>query len=181
MFKKASHSISPFLLLTVFFLVSSNVLATSNAFVPYKDSLGRFSLDFPGTMQVQAKNPDDVLIFHPNATFRINILIEKRPKKVQPDATAFMNAFKENLKQEAKQSEILKEGRSTSIDGAQAYLIYTFTDKRGIRMMQLCQFYATEDLFLQLIINDRAEGFKNLEQVISRIHESFRILKPDLK
>ncbi|MCX5871791.1 MAG: hypothetical protein NTY51_00925, partial [Deltaproteobacteria bacterium] len=68
MFKKASCSIPPLLLLAILLLVSSNVLATSNAFILYKDPLGRFSLDFPGTMKVQAKNPDDVLIFHPNAT-----------------------------------------------------------------------------------------------------------------
>ena len=86
-----------------------------------------------------------------------------------------------NLKLETKQPEILKEGSSKNIKGAQAYLIYAFTDKRGIRLMQLCQYYATEDRFLQLIITDRIEGFRNLEKIISEIHESFKILKPNLQ
>ncbi len=153
----------------------------TNAFKTFKDPLNRFSIKFPATMKVEDSNPDEIRIYHPNATFRINITIEKRLKKGPPDATAFINAFKQNLKLETQQPEILKEGRSKTIKGAQAYLICAFTDKRGIRLMQLCQYFATEDRFLQLIIMDKIEGFKNLEKIISEIHDSFTILKPDLK
>ena len=162
---------------------SHNALAAagSKAFKTYTDPLKRFSIKFPATMKVEESNPDEIRIYHPNATFRINISIENRLKKGPPDTTAFIKAFKPNLKLETKQLEILKEGSSKNIKGAQAYLIYAFTDKRGIRLMQLCQYYATEDRFLQLIITDRIEGFRNLEKIISEIHESFKILKPNLQ
>jgi hypothetical protein len=162
---------------------SHNALAAagSKAFKTYTDPLKRFSIKFPATMKVEEPNPDEIRIYHPNATFRINISIENRLKKGPPDATAFIKAFKQNLKLETKQPEILKEGSSKNIKGAQAYLIYAFTDKRGIRLMQLCQYYATEDRFLQLIITDRIEGFRNLEKIITEIHESFKILKPNLQ
>ncbi len=155
--------------------------AGSKAFKTYTDPLKRLSIKFPATMKVEEPNPNEIRIYHPNATFRINISIENRLKKGPPDATAFIKAFKQNLKLETKQPEILKEGSSKNIKGAQAYLIYAFTDKRGIRLMQLCQYYATEDRFLQLIITDRIEGFRNLEKIISEIHESFKILKPNLQ
>jgi len=169
--------------LAVLIFTSGNLSAASNAnaFKTFKDPLNRFSIKFPATMKVQDSNPDEIRIYHPNATFRIKISVEKRLKKGPPDATAFINAFKQNLKLETKQPEILKEGRSKTIKGTQAYLICEFTDKRGIRLMQLCQYYSTEDRFLQLIIMDRVEGFKNLEKIISEIHDSFTILKPDLE
>ncbi len=171
------------LLLVVSIFPSGNLSAAPNnsAFKTYTDPLKRFSIKFPSTMKVEEPNPDEIRIYHPNATFRINISIENRLKKGPPDATAFIKAFKQNLKLETKQPEILKEGSSKNIKGAQAYLIYAFTDKRGIRLMQLYQYYATEDRFLQLIITDRVEGFKNLEKIISEIHESFKILKPRLQ
>ena len=175
------------IILTLFLVVSifpsGNLSAAPNisAFKTYTDPLNRFSIKFPATMKVEEPNTDEIRIYHPNATFRINISIENRLKKGPPDATAFIKAFKQNLKLETKQPEILKEGSSKNIKGAQAYLIYAFTDKRGIRLMQLYQYYATEDRFLQLIITDRIEGFKNLEKIISEIHESFKILKQRLQ
>ncbi len=171
------------LFLVISILPSGNLSDASetSAFKTYTDPSKRFSIKFPSTMKVEEPNPDEIRIYHPNATFRINISIENRLKKGPPDATAFIKAFKQNLKLETKQAEILKEGSSKNIKGAQAYLIYAFTDKRGIRLMQICQYYATEDRFLQLIITDRIEGFRNLEKIISEIHESFKILKPNLK
>jgi hypothetical protein len=171
----------PALIVVMSLLIAGHVAAQeSNAFKIYKDPLGRFSLKFPTTMKVRQISPDEVNIYHPKASFRINISIEKSLKKGKPDAGAFIKAFKQNLKLETKDPKIIKEGEAPGIKGAQAYIIYSYTDKRGIRLTQLCQYYSTESRFLQLIITDRAEGFKNLESVISEIHASLKILKPNL-
>jgi hypothetical protein len=171
----------PALIIFVSLLIECHVTAQElNAFRIYKDPLGRFSLKFPITMKVRQISADEVNIYHPKASFRINISIEKSLKKGKPDAAAFIKAFKQNLKLETKDPQIIKEGEAPGIKGAQAFIIYSYTDKRGIRLTQLCQYYSTEGRFLQLIITDRAEGFKNLESVISEIHASLRILKPNL-
>ena len=155
--------------------------ASPEAFKTYKDPLGRYSLKYPSTMKVQDSNPDDVLIYHPQATLRISVAVEERRKKGPPDATGFMEAFKKNLKTETKELEILKEGKTPQIKGAQGYVSYAFTDKRGMRLVQLCQYYASEDWFLQLIISDKQEGFSNIEPVISEIHKSLLINKPSVQ
>ncbi len=171
----------PALIIVMSLLIEGHVAAQeSNAFRIYKDPLGRFSLKFPVTMKVRQISADEVNIYHPKASFRINISIEKSLKKGKPDAAAFIKAFKQNLKLETKDPQIIKEGEAPGIKGAEAFIIYSYTDKRGIRLTQLCQYYSTEGRFLQLIITDRAEGFKNLESVISEIHASLRILKPNL-
>lgn len=152
--------------------------ASPEAFKTYKDPLGRYSLKYPSTMKVQDSNPNDVLIYHPQATLRISVAVEERRKKGPPDAAGFMDAFKKNLKMETKELEILKEGKAPQIEGAQGYVSYAFTDKRGMRLVQLCQYYASENWFLQLIISDKQEGFSNIEPVISEIHRSLLINKP---
>ena len=159
------------------------VIAANNkeAFRNYTDKLKRFSIKIPVTMKVEEIGPDEIRIYHPNATLRINIAIDKRLKKTRPNAAAFFEAFKQNLKLETRQLEVLKEAKLKNLPGEQAYVIYAFTDKRGIRLMQLYQYYATQDRFFQLSITDRIEGFKNLEKIISEIHGSLKILKPDLK
>jgi len=171
----------PTLVIVLSLLFQGHVTAQeSKAFRIYKDPLGRFSLKFPITMKVREISANEVNIYHPKASFRINVSIEKSLKKGKPDAAAFIKAFKQNLKLETKDPKIIKEGEAPGIKGAQAFIIYSYTDKRGIRLTQLCQYYSTESRFLQLIISDRAEGFKNLESVISEIHASLRILKPNL-
>lgn len=171
----------PTLVIVLSLLFQGHVTAQeSKAFRIYKDPLGRFSLKFPITMKVREISANEVNIYHPKASFRINVSIEKSLKKGKPDAAAFIKAFKQNLKLETKDPQIIKEGSAHGMEGAQAFIIYSYTDKRGIRLTQLCQYYSTESRFLQLIISDRAEGFKNLESVISEIHASLRILKPNL-
>ncbi|MGC8657610.1 MAG: hypothetical protein ACP5U1_00905 [Desulfomonilaceae bacterium] len=147
----------------------------------FTDKLKRFSIKIPITMKIQEMSPNEIRIYHPNATLRINIEIDKRLKKDPPNAAAFFRAFKHNLELETRQFKVLKEGRLENLPGEQGYLTYAFTDKRGMRLMQLYQYYATEDRFFQLSITDRLEGFKNLEKLISDIHRSLKILKPDLK
>lgn len=169
------------LVVLIFLSVALSGAPSDGSFKIFKDKLNRFSIKIPVTMEIHYSNPDEIRIYHPKATFRINISIEKRLKEGKPDATAFMQAFKQNLKLETNQLKILKEGQSSTLPGAQAYLIYSYADKRGIRLMQLYQYYATNDRFFQLFITDRVEGFKNLEKVISDIHGSLKILKPDLK
>ena len=178
---KSIKSIRCLICLTTLIWSSEASAVSPDAFKVYSDPLGRYSLKYPSTMKVQNSNPNEALIYHPEATFRISIAIEKRIKRGPPNVAGFLEAFKKNLKMETAELEILKEGKASNIEGAQAYLSYAFTDKRGIRVVQLCQYYSSENWFLQLIISDKQEGFKNLEPIISEIHKSFRILKPSLE
>ncbi len=148
-------------------------------FRTFVDSRGRFSIKYPATMSVESPTPDELNIFHPSASLRISLDIIKRPKKSSRDTKAFMEAIKRNLKEEFKDSTVLKEGNPSS-DSSQQYLVCSFTDKRGVKLTQLTQVYLADEHILQLMITDRPEGFKNLMSVIDRISNSLRILKPSL-
>lgn len=132
-------------------------------------------------MQVVAPNPDEVKVSHPKATLRITLFIEERPKKAVPTSQALLDTIKKRLKDELKGATILEEGTLPGIKGAQGYVICFFKDRRDMELVQLLQYYVTEDRLLQMIISDRPEGFKNLQKVIRQIHQSLKILKPDLK
>jgi hypothetical protein len=146
----------------------------------YHDAKGRFSIDYPSTMTVDASNPDEIRIFHPSASFRINIDLIKRPKKSSRDAKPFMNAVKGNLKEEFTDVKIIDEGHAAN-DPSQLYLLCSFTDKRGVRLTQLTQVYLAEERILQLIISDKPEGFRNLAGIIDKIRNSLKIMKSSLE
>ncbi|HMK33515.1 MAG TPA: hypothetical protein VK463_00510 [Desulfomonilaceae bacterium] len=155
--------------------------AAEEGYAHYVDPQWRFSLDYPVTMKVSSPNPDELKISHSGATLRVTIFIEKRPKKEPPNAQVHLEALKKKLSEEEKDVSILEEGKGTGIPGAQGYLICSFKDRRGMQLVQLVQYYASEDLILQMVISDRPQGFKNLEQVIRKIHHSLKILNPKLK
>ncbi|MBI5250661.1 MAG: hypothetical protein HY912_14315 [Desulfomonile tiedjei] len=165
------------LCLTFFFAESS---FSQKAFKQYTDGAGRFTFEYPSTMTVKNQGPDEVKIYHPAATLRISAFVQDRPKKSPPKAEAVADLF-EKLKQEMKDCTVIEQGKLAGLDGAQGYNIYSFRDHRGMELVQLVQYFIAEDRVLQMIISDRTEGFKNLEKVIRKIHNSLKILNPKLK
>jgi hypothetical protein len=85
------------------------------------------------------------------------------------------------LQEEMKKVSVLGEGKLEGLQGSQGYVAASFTNQKGVQMVQMVQYYVSEDRFLQMTFSDRAEGFKNLETVIRKIHQSLKILKPKLK
>jgi len=155
--------------------------AAADGFKQYLDPHGRFFFDYPATMNAESTGADQVKISHPGATLRITVFVEKRPKKAVPDAQGLLEVFKNKLKEDVKDVSVLEEGKLKGLEGSQGYLICFFKDARGIGLVQLIQYYVSEERVLQLIISDRPQGFKNLEKVIRRIHGSLRIVSPNLK
>jgi hypothetical protein len=158
-----------------------SIAAAADGFKQYSDPRLRFFFDYPATMNVTSKGADEVKISHPGATLRITVFVEKRPRRAVPDAKGLLEAFKSKLKEEMKDVSILEEGKLKGLEGSQGYLICSFKDARGIRLVQLIQYYVSEESVLQLIISDRPEGFKNLADVIRRIHGSLKVASPSLK
>ncbi len=150
-------------------------------FKQYTDPSRRFILDYPGTMKVSVRKPDEVIFSHPKASLSIRIVIEKRPRTKVADANALLLAFKTKLKEEKRHAAILEEGKLPGLAGSQGYLICSFKNRKDIRVVQLVQYYVAKNRFLLLIISDRLEGFKNLAQVIRKIHRSLRIIDPQLR
>lgn len=160
---------------------SGRALCIDPGFMQYTDPSRRFILDYPATMKVSAPTPNEVSIFHPKASLTIRVFIEKRPRKTIADAKILLAAFKKKLKEEKRGVTILEEGSLPGLKGSQGYLICSFKNQRGIQVVQLVQYYVTQDRLLHLIISDRVEGFKNLADVIRKIHRSLRIVEPSLK
>jgi hypothetical protein len=146
----------------------------------YTDPQARFVFDYPATMSVQASDPDAVLITHPKASLRIAVFIEKRENKGK-DAESQIQAFKVKLKEEVKDFNILEEGKVPGISGPQGYIVCSFKNAKGLQVVHLVQYYFASDRILRMTIQDRPEGFKNLEKLIKVIHHSLRILNPGLK
>jgi hypothetical protein len=150
-------------------------------FKTFTDPQKRFSFEFPGTMNVEQSSEDEVKIFHPKATLRINVFIEKRRANSHAGAPFLLETLKKRLQEEMKQVVFIEEGKSPHIKGSQGFIICSFVDSRGIKLTQLIQYYVTEDRILQMIVSDKTPGFQNLEKIIRYIHQSLRILNPALK
>jgi hypothetical protein len=150
-------------------------------FKQYTDPAGRFSLEYPATMKVSAPKPDAVTIYHPRASLLIRIFVEKWRRAKVTSAGAMLQAFKTQLKEENKGVTILEEGKLPGLKGSQGYQICSFKNHDGIRVVQLVQYYVAKTGFLQLIISDRLEGFKNLADVIRKVHRSLRIIDPQMR
>ena len=162
-------------------LLTGSVAATDGGFTRYNDPEQRFTFDYPSTMKVRAAGNDEVKIIHPGATLRITVLVEKRRRTTTASAEVLLDAFKKTLKAEMKDATILEEGKLPGLEGSQGFIVCSFKDLRGIQLVQLVQYYVTEDRVLQMTISDRPEGFKNLEPVIRKIHQSLRILNSKLQ
>jgi hypothetical protein len=163
------------------FIATDLTTAAEEGYAHYADPQRRFALDYPATMKVSAPAPDELKISHPGATLRITVFVEKRPDKGPPNALLLLEALKKKLKEEMKDVVILEEGKAPGLTNAQAYLICSFKDRRGIQLVQLVQYYVSDDLLLRMIISDLPQGFKNLDKVIRKIHHSLKILNPKLK
>jgi hypothetical protein len=154
--------------------------AAEPGFTQYTDPGRRFMFDYPSTMKVQVSNSDEVKIFHPGATLRITVFVEKRPRATKATARDLLAAFNKKLKEEMKDVSIIQEGKLENLGGSQGYVICSFKNRKGIHLVQLVQYYVTKDRLLQMTISDLPRGFKNLWKVIDNIHRSLRIINPDL-
>jgi hypothetical protein len=147
----------------------------------YTDPGRRFLFDYPATMSVRSAAPDEVLIYHPGASFRIAVYVERRKTKSGRTAQDLLNAFKKELEKENKDVSVLGEGKLEGLSGSQGFVVVSFKDQKGTQLVQLVQYYVTENGLLQMTISDRPWGFKNLEPVIKKVHQSLRIIDPTLK
>jgi hypothetical protein len=165
----------------ILFLIFKTAAFAAEGFSQYTDPEKRFIFDYPSTMKVDVPNKDEVLISHPGASLRIAVFVQTRKTKGPANADLFIEAFKKNLKDEMKEGALLEQGKSPSLQGAQGYVVCSFKNNKGTQLIQLVQYYVTEDRVLQMTISDRPAGFKNLEKVIKRIHYSLRVVNPQLK
>lgn len=156
-------------------------LAQDALYKHYTDPEGRFGFDYPSTMKVQTPSNDEVKVYHPGAGFRITVFVEKSPGKSKLTASNLLAASKKQLEEEAREVSVIGQGKLPGIDGSQGYIVVSFRDARGTRLVQMVQYYVADDRFLQMTIADRAEGYKNLEPVVQKVHNSLKILKPQLK
>lgn len=169
------------ILLCASWSVAAHTAPEQEPYKQYTDPGRRFIFDYPATMKVKSTGPDDVQIFHPKASFRISVFVEKRKNK--PDLTAqdLLAALKKELAKQTKDFSVLGEGKLEGLPGSQGYVVVSFKDKRGIELVQLVQYYVSPNACLQMTISDRPWGFKNLEPVIKKVHQSLRIIDPTLK
>lgn len=165
---------------TVTGLVYNDAHAAQEGYKKFVDPAGRYVIEYPATMRPEIVGTDEVTFSHPQASLRMKIVLEPRTQKGKIDEQALLNSLKKHLAQGARDASILEEGRLPGVSGHQGYFVCSFKDKRGIKVMQLVQYYVSRDNVLQLIISDRPQGFMNVEKVIRRIHRSLKILKPDL-
>ncbi len=183
MLTKRSISIIGFLFLTgsMCWLTLGPVLAEDSPYKQYVDPAGRFSFEYPATMKLEAAQKDEVTVYHPATLFHISVSVRQLRGKSNLNADVLLAAWKKALQEEMKNVSVLGEGKLEGLQGSQGYVAASFTNKKGLQMVQMVQYYVSEDRFLQMSISDRAEGFKNLETVIRKIHQSLKILKPKLK
>ena len=163
-------------------LTSDHVFGQEALYKQYVDPAGRFSFEYPATMKLEAAQQDEV-----TSLSSCNIVSYLRvcgtdTGQVQFELPMFCWLYgKRALQEEMKNVSVLGEGKLEGLQGSQGYVAVSFTDKKGVQLVQMVQYYVSEDRFLQMTISDRPEGFKNLETVIRKIHQSLKILKPKLK
>ena len=151
----------------------------------YSDPQNRFSFSYPATMKVEKPSPDEVKIYHPGATLRINVFVEKRTQKQAdkpsaPQAQPLLEALKVRLKHEITDATILEEGHLPGSKDRQGYLICYFVDRKATKHVQLVQYFVTERSLLQMVISDHPVGFKNLQEVIRKVHGSLEVKQDKL-
>ncbi len=154
--------------------------AQEGGYKKYVDPRDRFSFDYPASMSCNQITPDDVTFSHPSASLRIAVLVEPRKTEKPLDPQPLLESVKKSLAESAKDAAVLEQGQLPGIPGAQGYLVCTFKDKNGRKVMQLVQYYVAADKMFQMIISDRPQGFLNVEKVIRHIHRSLKIMKPAL-
>ncbi|MFH0825322.1 MAG: hypothetical protein V2B18_21430 [Pseudomonadota bacterium] len=151
--------------------------ASKDPFTRYKDPGGRFSFEYPNTMTPRNSDPDEVTLFHPKAGLRISVFVEKRRTKGPAQVKPLIEALKKGTGEDGKSVEVLKEGKLPGWSDAQGYVVCTFKARKDLELVQMIQYYVSGTHILQMIVSDRPEGFKNLVQVIERIHRSLRVVE----
>ncbi len=162
-------------------LISDHSSGQEALYKQYVDPAGRFSFEYPATMKLAAAPKDEVTVYHPATLFRVSVFVRQLQGKSNLTADVLLAVWKKALQEEMKNVSVLGEGKLSGIQGSQGYVAVSFTDKKGVQLVQMVQYYVSEDRYLQMIISDRPEGFKNLETVIRKIHQSLKILNPKLK
>ena len=173
--------VAQFLLIVLALVTSDHVFGQEAPYKLYVDPAGRFSFEYPATMKLQSTSDNEVRIYHPAASFGISVFVEQKQGNSNLTADALLAALKKTLREEMKSVSVLGEGKLAELQGSQGYVAISFTNKKGIQMVQMVQYYVADGRFLRMTLTDRAEGFKNLEPVIRKIHQSLKILKPKLK
>lgn len=169
------------LILSMCCLISGHSSGQEALYKQYVDPAGRFSFEYPATMKLETAPKDEVTVYHPATLFRVSVFVRQLQGKSNLTADVLLSVWKKALQEEMKNVSVLGEGKLPGIQGSQGYVAVSFTDKKGVQLVQMVQYYVSEDRFLQMIISDRPEGFKNLETVIRKIHQSLKILNPKLK
>ncbi len=162
-------------------LIPDHSSGEEGVYKQYVDPAGRFSFEYPATMKLEAGSKDEVTVYHPATLFRVSVFVRQLQGKSNLTADVLLAVWKKALQEEMKNVSVLGEGKLSGIQDSQGYVAVSFTDKKGVQLVQMVQYYVSEDRFLQMIISDRPEGFKNLETVIRNIHQSLKILNPKLK
>ncbi len=169
------------MVLSTCFLIARDSSGQDPLYRQYLDPAGRFSFEYPATMKLEMVSNDEVRVYHPAASFRISVFLEQRQGKRNLTAETMLAILKKRLQEEMKNVSVLGQGKLPDLSGSQGYIAVSFTDKKGIQLIQMVQYYVSEDRFLQMTISDRPAGFKNLETVIRKVQQSLKILKPKLK
>jgi hypothetical protein len=160
---------------------TGTVPAEEALYKQYTDPQRRFILDYPATMKIRSTSPDEVQFYHPGASFRISVFIEKRQSKPRLTAEDLIAVLKKELEKEMREVTVLGQGKLPGLDGSQGYVMVSYKDPKGRHRVDLVQYYVSGNRILQLTISDSPVGFKNLESVIRRVHHSLRIIDPKLE
>jgi len=158
-------------------LLASSSIGAEAPFKTYADPAKRFTFEYPSTMKVETPDPDTVKISHPGASLRITVVVEKRQQRRDTKVEPLLAAFKKTLEREMTETAIMEEGKLPGPAERQGYVICAYKDRRGMRFVQLVQYWLSEGNLLQMTISDIPAGFKNLDKVIREIHQSLRIDK----
>lgn len=145
------------------------------------DPAGRYTLEYPATMDARFNGPDELVISHPKAPFRIYLIIVDRRKGNPPDARELLKAMAKQLEKEVGRIRILDAKAPINGDKRQGYAIFQFKNSRGVDLTQLAHCYAAKNKVLQLIISDRSKGYENIKPVVEKVHKSLKILSEDLE
>src|SRR5271157_144937 len=139
---KRSKSIIGFLFLTgsMFWLAPDHVTAQQALYKQYVDPAGRFSFEYPGTMTLEAAQQDEVTVYHPATLFRISVSVRQLRGKSDLNADVLLAVWKKALQEEMKNVSGLGEGKLEGLQGSQGYVAASFTNKKGVQMVQMVQY-----------------------------------------
>jgi hypothetical protein len=86
-----------------------------------------------------------VKVFHPDASLRITVVVEKRQRRRDTKVEPFLVAFKKTLERDMSETTILEEGKLPGPADSQGYVICSYKDRRGMRFVQLVQYWVSRE------------------------------------